>query len=102
MATVGSSSTNSDTEPLSGVVRPSSMSMVVDLPAPFGPSSATVSPAAIETSMPRTACTGPCGERNDLTSLCSWMPEAVAISLVVIVRTMPNAIAMPARITSET
>ena len=29
------------------------MSIVVDLPAPLGPSSATVSPAAIETSMPR-------------------------------------------------
>ena len=51
--------------PLSGVVRPSSMSIVVDLPAPFGPSRATVSPAAMEMSIPRTACTGPCGERND-------------------------------------
>ena len=76
--------------------------MVVDLPAPFGPSSATVSPAAIETSMPRTACTGPCGERNDLTRPCSWMPAAVAISRVVIVRTMPNPIAIPRRTVAQT
>ena len=41
--------------PASGCVRPSSMSIVVDLPAPFGPSSATVSPRAIEMSIPRTA-----------------------------------------------
>ena len=33
-----------ETVPASGRVRPSIMSMVVDLPAPFGPSSATVSP----------------------------------------------------------
>ena len=39
-----------DTSPASGGVRPSSMSIVVDLPAPFGPSSATVSPGAIEMS----------------------------------------------------
>ena len=35
------------------------MSIVVDLPAPLGPSSATVSPTSIDTSMPRTACTEP-------------------------------------------
>ena len=35
------------------------MSMVVDLPAPFGPSSATVSPGAIVRSMPCTALTSP-------------------------------------------
>ena len=40
------------------------MSIVVDLPAPFGPSSATVSPAAIEKSIPRTAWIGPCGPRK--------------------------------------
>ncbi len=50
---------NRDTVPASGLVRPSSMSMVVDLPAPFGPSSATVCPAGMVRSMPRTACTGP-------------------------------------------
>ena len=37
------------------------MSIVVDFPAPFGPSSATVSPAEIVTSMPRTAGTTPFG-----------------------------------------
>ena len=47
----------SETLPLSGVMSPSSMSIVVDLPAPLGPSSATVSPGAIDTSMPRTART---------------------------------------------
>ena len=47
---------NNDTDPASGVVKPSSMSIVVDFPAPFGPRSATVSPGAIETSTP---CDGP-------------------------------------------
>jgi hypothetical protein len=44
------------------------MSIVVDLPAPFGPSSATISPARIETSTPRTALTTPFGAWNDFTS----------------------------------
>ena len=44
------------------------MSIAVDLPAPFGPSSATVSPRAIDTSIPRTARTGPAGPRQDLVS----------------------------------
>ena len=35
------------------------MSIVVDLPAPFGPSRATVSPRSIVTSTPRTASTEP-------------------------------------------
>jgi hypothetical protein len=52
------------TLPASGASRPSSMSIVVDLPAPLGPSSATVSPARIDTSMPRTASIGPFGPAN--------------------------------------
>jgi hypothetical protein len=39
--------------------KPRIMSMVVVLPAPFGPSSATISPGLIVTSTPRTARTGP-------------------------------------------
>ncbi len=39
------------------------MSIVVDLPAPLGPSSAAVSPGAIATSIPRTAWIGPAGPR---------------------------------------
>ena len=50
---------NSETRPESGRVRPSTMSMVVDLPAPFGPRSATVSPGAIIRSTERTARTVP-------------------------------------------
>src|SRR5580700_10483814 len=51
------------------------MSIVVDLPAPLGPSSATVSPAAIDTSMPRTARIGPSGPAKDLTRpLSSMLP----------------------------
>ena len=42
------------------------MSIVVDLPAPLGPSRATVSPGAIAMSTPRTAWTGPAGSRNVL------------------------------------
>jgi hypothetical protein len=52
---------NSDTLPESGRVSPSTMSMVVDLPAPFGPSSATVSPGTIVMSIDRTARTAPYG-----------------------------------------
>jgi len=50
---------NSVTLPESGGVRPSTMSMVVVLPAPLGPSSATVSPGAIARSSERTARTWP-------------------------------------------
>jgi hypothetical protein len=48
---------SSETVPLSGELSPSSMSIVVDFTAPLGPSSATVSPIAIDTSIPRTAGT---------------------------------------------
>jgi len=44
----------------------SSMSIAVDLPAPFRPSRATVSPGAIEDVDPRTAGDRPCGVRNVL------------------------------------
>jgi hypothetical protein len=50
---------NTDTVPVSGRVRPSIMSIVVVLPAPFGPSNATVSPGAMIRSIDRTARTGP-------------------------------------------
>ncbi len=53
------------------------MSIVVDLPAPFGPSRATVSPAAIETSMPRTACTVPCSPAKDFVRPLRVTPPAV-------------------------
>jgi hypothetical protein len=53
------------------------MSMVVDLPAPLGPSSATISPARIEMSTPRTASTVPCGVLKDLTRPWSSTPGAV-------------------------
>ncbi len=45
--------------PASGVVSPSSMSTVVDLPAPLGPSSATTSPGAMVNSTPSTAASWP-------------------------------------------
>src|SRR5260370_1222365 len=50
---------NSETLPESGRVRPSTMSIVVVLPAPFGPRNATVSPGAIIRSIERTARTSP-------------------------------------------
>ena len=55
------------------------MSMVVDLPAPFGPSSATVSPGAIVMSTPRTACTGPFGDLKVFVSPESTMPLSAAV-----------------------
>src|SRR6185312_13609121 len=78
------------TEPPSGSSRPRSMSIVVDLPAPFGPSSATVSPAPTETSIPRTARTAPYDLITPLsstplaaptTALCLPVPPSCAASL---------------------
>ena len=43
--------------PWSGVIAPSSMSSVVVLPAPLGPSNPTRSPACTVRSTPSTACT---------------------------------------------
>jgi hypothetical protein len=51
------------------------MSIVVDLPAPFGPSSATVSPRATEMSIPRTARIAP----YDLARPVSSMPAEAAM-----------------------
>jgi hypothetical protein len=56
-------------------VRPRIMSIVVDLPAPFGPSSATVSPGAIIRSIERTAWTSP----YDLESWDRATPPAGAL-----------------------
>ncbi len=54
------------------------MSIVVDLPAPFGPSRATVSPGEIVTSTPRTACTGPWGLRKVLVRPSSVIAGALS------------------------
>ena len=72
---------NSDTVPPSGGSRPSIMSIVVDFPAPLGPSSATVSPCSISTSTSRTAWTGPLGPRNVLDRPDRLMPAAVCASM---------------------
>ena len=61
------------------------MSIVVDLPAPFGPSSATISPARIEMSTPRTAwITPPRRVRYDLCNPLIWTPtdDAAAAGLL--------------------
>ena len=50
---------NTSTSPDVGRDRPSTMSIVVVLPAPFGPRKATISPGWISRSIPRTACTSP-------------------------------------------
>ena len=73
---------NTDTVPSSGGSRPSSMSIVVDLPAPLGPRSATVSPCLISTSTLRTAWIGPLGPRNVLVRPDSSMPAAVCASML--------------------
>ena len=54
--------------------------MVVDLPAPLGPSSATVSPGAIERSIPRTAGTGPPGARYVFVSPWMWIPVFIVVA----------------------
>ena len=51
------------------------MSIVVLLPAPLGPSSATISPARMEMSTPRTASTVPCGVLKDFTRPRSSTPS---------------------------
>ena len=51
--------------------------MVVVLPAPFGPSSATVSPVAMEMSTPRTARTGPRGDGKVLTRPTARTPPGL-------------------------
>ena len=47
------------TLPCSGVASPTIISMAVDFPAPFGPSSATISPGRISRSSPSRARTSP-------------------------------------------
>ena len=63
------------------------MSIVVDLPAPFGPSNATVSPGATETSIPRTALTSP----YDLVSAVSSIPVVTPTRLTLPVRPLPGS-----------
>ena len=65
------------------------MSMVVDFPAPFGPSRATVSPGAIVMSTPRTACTTPCPVWNDFVRPASATPVGPVRVFVAMETTMP-------------
>ena len=53
------SSPSTDTRPASGRRNPSSVSIVVVLPAPFGPSTAVICPAAASKLTPSTAVTSP-------------------------------------------
>ena len=66
---------NSVTVPESGRVRPSTISIVVVLPAPFGPRMATVSPGAMARSTERTARTLP----YDLDRRESTIPAPAAL-----------------------
>ena len=86
---------STDTVPASGSSSPSSMSIVVDFPAPLGPSSATVSPASMSTSMPRTACTSPPGVRNDFVRPCSRMPVASAVVGEIMILTLASVMRGP-------
>ena len=62
------------TVPASGRIRPSSSSIVVDLPAPLGPSRATTSPGATVRSIPSTAVTSPNVLRRPVTDTASSAP----------------------------
>src|SRR3954454_4903227 len=86
-------SPNTETLPASGCSRPSVMSSVVDLPAPFGPSSATVSPVSMRRSIPRTASTTPpCGVLNDFVRPCSSIKDALrAVALLELLATTAPA-----------
>ena len=78
------------TVPESGGSRPSIMSIVVDLPAPLGPSNATVSPGVISMSTPRTAWTGPWGDLNVFVKPRSDMPEVGRdVTCAVMANTLP-------------
>ena len=82
---------NRVTRPASGGSRPSIMSIVVVLPAPFGPRRATVSPGAMRRSTPRTARTGPPGPRKLLASPSIAIPAcggaSAGVVIVVVVMT---------------
>ncbi len=56
------------------------MSIVVDLPAPLGPSRATVSPAAISMLTPLTACTVPWGVLNAFISPLRAIPDVGGVT----------------------
>ncbi len=66
------------------------MSTVVVLPAPLGPSSATVSPGVMEMFTSRTACTGPWGVLKVLCNPCSSMPPAGRASVIVMAHRVPQ------------
>ena len=61
--------------------KPSRISTVVVLPAPFGPSRAKISPRRTSRSMPRTASTVPVGPAADLAGACTagiaWVGEGL-------------------------
>src|SRR5258705_4022994 len=56
------------TTPLSGGVRPQSIATVVDLPAPLGPSSPTISPLFTSSETPATATLAPYDFQRSVTS----------------------------------
>src|SRR5690242_2488603 len=70
---------NSSTVPESGADRPSSMPMVVDFPAPLGPSRATVCPGRMVRLSPSTACTAPKLLRTPLRLTASIMRSTLRI-----------------------
>ena len=80
------------TVPASGVVRPSNMSIVVDLPAPFGPSRATTSPGVTTRSTPSTASVAPQLFRNPTAEI----PTGCAVVVIpVTVPAVPRTAAGP-------
>jgi hypothetical protein len=70
------------TAPESGVRRPVAMAIVVDFPAPFGPSSPKTSPAGTSSHNPSTAAIGPnclrMARRESTGDVESWASRVAA------------------------
>ncbi len=75
------------TEPAVGSERPRIMSIVVVLPAPFGPRKATISPGRMSRSIPRTAWTEPKSLRSPVAEIARSLvpPSAPGVDVVVVV-----------------
>src|SRR5688572_6692266 len=63
------------TLPWSGLISPTIILMIVDFPAPFGPSSATISPVPTESETSSTAVTGPNRFVTRLAVIAGFIPS---------------------------
>src|SRR5436309_15137887 len=70
------------TEPDVGSINPASIRIVVVLPAPFGPSSATISPRATSNVMASTTRRAPKRRVSRAAEITAWLPARPGLELV--------------------